>query len=381
MRLLATMAELTHIGKHCTQCNQLDFLPIKCGFLCKQTFCKDCAPRHLCKAFMTEEEIIATTASSPEPKTPSPKKKCGIKKCKNSVTIIYCECSYCGKRTCFEHKDYHAAKCTSREESVAAEKKKIAADLDAKNREVCEKMLRFCKEIIPTLEQHEKNYRDLSQKEYNEGRELQCKRRELESNKRWLEHVEKQIESAEEKITEYQQLLNDAKTELPEEVAKEIAANHTVNSCKRHLEKNRSNLSQDAIDKIEAVVNKIETDAFDSWKKTIQNSIKTKEKELSQLNDQKERYSDAVFEIELQLESIVAEDINRHTDNVAMYKAYVVEIKESYTVFKEGEKMLTENGEVKVINTMQQMNYIIKLTSSVSPEVNRIIDPFVKRLK
>jgi len=374
------MAEFTHIGKHCTSCNQLDFLPIKCGKGCEQYFCKTCASSHLCKEFMSEEDFIATLSISIKTKSDSPKKKCGVRKCKTYVTLMYCECKYCGKRTCFEHKDYHAMKCKERQESNEAEKRKAIDELHAKNYRICEKMVKFCRDIIPILKEYEQKYERLSNEEYEEGWEVKSKRTALKNYQQSSRKLTDRSMKIKQEIEDLEKMLEDAEANIPDDVAKQIEENATYKNCKRHLD-NSEGFSDSYREKIICAMEKIKANILDMWMDRIKQSIKSKHQDVVRLDKQVQKYYHESFEIKLQLETLVASDINAYTERISNYKKYVVEIRESYSVFEKGVQMLTENGDLKVINSLQQFNYITKLTSSVSDEVNRIIEPYIRDIK
>ena len=96
------------IGKHCKECNQLDYLPFLCND-CKKYFCLEHRKNHQCVPFKKTKTIKKTTIIINEP--------CFFYKCKKSKIQ---RCKLCGKNFCIDHRHQEVHNC----EKTKEEKKK-----------------------------------------------------------------------------------------------------------------------------------------------------------------------------------------------------------------------------------------------------------------
>ncbi|XP_072014120.1 AN1-type zinc finger protein 1-like [Amphiura filiformis] len=101
------MAELVHVGKHCTvtTCKQLDFLPIVCNG-CSQIFCKDhySVDAHNCSQENFSKDGCTITSTDPT------SYECTHPDCTNRELIpILCE--HCNKHFCLSHRHQQEHSC------------------------------------------------------------------------------------------------------------------------------------------------------------------------------------------------------------------------------------------------------------------------------
>ena len=112
------------IGKHCNECNQLDYLPFLCNN-CKKFFCVEHRKNHICIPSKKPKKLKKTTRIINEP--------CFFNKCKKSKIQ---RCKLCGKDYCIDHRHQEVhnceKKCEKKCEKIKEEEKK-KKDLEKEN--------------------------------------------------------------------------------------------------------------------------------------------------------------------------------------------------------------------------------------------------------
>jgi len=105
-------------GKHCHECNQLDFLPVFC-YRCEQTFCKNCGPPscHTCKLVNSSFDNVPSNSTPKD----YPFYLCSLKTCKirEKTPII---CPVCSRQFCVKHRSGLDHFCQKPEKSVEEQK-------------------------------------------------------------------------------------------------------------------------------------------------------------------------------------------------------------------------------------------------------------------
>lgn len=127
-------ADLLSIGKHCAECEQLDYLPFQCNH-CKRHFCKDHFSGHRCpnaahvepdnknvivcpicargvekKAnvdpnLLVEEHCRSKECDPDNYSRVHQRQKCPVAGCKVKLTSVNSyECRHCGVSTCVKHR-------------------------------------------------------------------------------------------------------------------------------------------------------------------------------------------------------------------------------------------------------------------------------------
>ena len=113
-------------GKHCHNCENLDFLPLLC-YYCRLIFCKDCHwfEKHKCSKYSEEQK---KSNDNNQKITEFEKFACCYKNCKiqSKVQII---CPACGYQFCLKHRNVIDHECKKKEE-IKAETRNINLQQD-----------------------------------------------------------------------------------------------------------------------------------------------------------------------------------------------------------------------------------------------------------
>ena len=104
--VLTSAMDLPVIGEHCSHCNVLDFLPIKCT-LCRRTFCKTHSFRDCHECTGPSDSTTDSTLQEvlPESNSGEKRERCSFTTCRNPTIASFSDsvedrCSRCSKTFC-----------------------------------------------------------------------------------------------------------------------------------------------------------------------------------------------------------------------------------------------------------------------------------------
>ena len=99
--------QFSNLGKHCSDCKKLDFLPFYCNE-CKKYYCSSHRTHHECVCNRPITNKTATTTSPPD-------KKIKMKKCcfckKRFMNYLIIKCNNCNKNYCVKHRYLDTHNC------------------------------------------------------------------------------------------------------------------------------------------------------------------------------------------------------------------------------------------------------------------------------